>query len=266
MTSAPPPFPRPALPAGPVPARPVPFSALPPAQGLYDPAEERDACGVAFVVDVQGRRSHRLVEQALTALANLDHRGAAGAEPSSGDGAGMLLQVPDTFLRAVVDFPLPEPDPATGEGGYAVGLAFVPTDAADDATDGTVERLAAEEGLRVLGWRDLPTDPAGLGPTALSVMPRLRQLFVAATDGVTGLALERRAFCLRRRAERETRDAGTPVYFPSLSSRTLVYKGMLTTAQLGTFFRGLGADNSRAEAMGEDAAGIGAAKRLPGLV
>src|SRR5690348_5339304 len=100
----------------------VPFSAVPSAQGLYDPAQEHDACGVAFVVDVQGRRSHRIVQQALTALSNLDHRGAAGREPSSGDGAGMLLQVPDGFYRSVVDFPLPAPDPASGEARYAVGL------------------------------------------------------------------------------------------------------------------------------------------------
>ncbi|MEN3358591.1 MAG: glutamate synthase large chain, partial [Mycobacteriales bacterium] len=249
----------------------VPFSAVPPAQGLYDPGQEHDACGVAFVVDVQGRRSHSIVQQALTALSNLDHRGAAGREPSSGDGAGMLLQVPDGFLRSIVDFPLPAPDPVTGAGRYAVGLAFLPTndDTAADAV-ALVERLAAEEGLTVLGWREVPVDPADLGPTALSVMPRMRQLFVAAgpatvghvagpatvghaasaagTAGAgsngwvgeisweSGLPLERRAYCLRRRAERAARDAGLPLYFPSLSSRTLVYKGMLTTAQLGTFF------------------------------
>jgi glutamate synthase (NADPH) large chain len=217
----------------------MPFSAVPAAQGLYDPAAERDACGVAFVVDVRGRRTHAIIAQALTALANLDHRGAAGAEPSSGDGAGILMQIPDAFLRSTVDFPLPEQ--VGGESAYAVGLAFLPGDDAEAAAaTATVERLATEEGLAVLGWRDLPTAPGRLGPTALSVMPRFRQLFVAAlgaaADPVTGLALERRAYCLRKRAERESRAAGCAVYFPSLSSRTIVYKGMLTTAQLGEFF------------------------------
>ncbi len=211
----------------------VPFSATPHAQGLYDPAHERDACGVAFVVDVQGRRSHRILQQALTALGNLDHRGAAGAEPSSGDGAGILLQQPDGFLRSVAPGPLP---PA---GEYAAGLAFLPVEAgAADRAVALVERIAAEEGLRVLGWRDVPTDPAGLGPTALSVMPRFAQIFVAAPAGdrAAGIELERRGFCLRRRAERAAREAGVALYFPSLSGRTLVYKGMLTTAQLGSFF------------------------------
>ena len=224
----------------------LPFAAVPPAQGLYDPGQEHDACGVAFVVDVQGRRSHRIVAQALTALSNLDHRGAAGREPSSGDGAGMLLQIPDSFLRSTVDFPLPEPDPATGAGRYAVGLAFLPTNDSDAAQAvELVERLAGPEGLTVLGWRDVPVDPSDLGPTALSVMPRMRQLFVAGAGAepggasgvwVSGLPLERRAYRLRRQAERAARDAGLALYFPSLSSRTLVYKGMLTTAQLGTFF------------------------------
>ncbi len=208
-----------------------PFSAVPAAAGLYDPAFEHDACGVAFVVDVRGRRTHRIVQQALAALRNLDHRGAAGAEPSSGDGAGILLQLPDQLLRAVAGVPLPLP------GGYAAGLAFLPTDQDEAArARALVAEIAAEERLAVLAWRDLPTDPTGLGPTALSVMPRFGQLFVAAPDGATGMDLERRAYCLRKRAERAARDADLPLYLPSLSGRTLVYKGMLTTAQLGTFF------------------------------
>ncbi len=215
----------------------VPYSAVPTRQGLYDPAAERDACGVALVVDVQGRRSHGLVEQALTALHNLRHRGAAGAEPSSGDGAGLLMQVPDAFFRGVAGFPLPRP------GAYATGLVFAPTDPAEaERAAVLVERLAAEERLRVLGWREVPTDPTGLGPTALSVVPRFRQVFVAAADNHPAgradpvLDLERRAYCLRKRAERLTAEAGCPVYLPSLSARTVVYKGMLTTDQLSTFF------------------------------
>ncbi len=215
------------------------FSAVPPAQGLYDPAAEHDSCGVAFVVDARGRRSRRIVEQGLIALHNLDHRGAAGSEPSSGDGAGILTQIPDALLRQEVGFFLP------GSGSYAVGTAFLPADEAhtEKAID-IIERIAEEEGLAVLGWRPLPVDPdaAGVGPTATSVMPSFEQLFVASASGVGGDALERQVFCLRKRAERETADAGVGTYFPSLSSRTLVYKGMLTTAQLKPFFPDLADD------------------------
>jgi glutamate synthase (NADPH) large chain len=212
------------------------FSAVPNPQGLYDPRHEHDSCGVAFVVDVHGRRSHSLVEQGIAALRAMEHRGAAGCEPSSGDGAGILVQVPDAFLRAVVDFPLPEPSDVDG-AGYACGTAFLPDDdARRERAVRAVERIAAEEGLRVLGWRDLPVDPTGVGPSARSVMPRLAQLFLG---GARGMTLERRAFCVRRRAERETAEQGVGVYFPSLSGRTLVYKGMLTTDQLGTFYRDL---------------------------
>jgi glutamate synthase (NADPH/NADH) large chain len=212
----------------------------PPAQGLYDGRHEHDACGVAFVATLSGRASHDIVDHALTALRNLEHRGASGAEPDSGDGAGILVQVPDAFLRAVAGFPLPEP------GSYAVGLAFLPDDdaAARDAV-AVVERLARAEGLAVLGWRDVPVTPELLGATARSTMPRFRQLFVtAATGRVSGVALERLAFCLRKRAEHQAE-----VYFASLSSRTLVYKGMLTTGQLEPFFPDL-SDRRFASALG----------------
>jgi len=182
---------------------------------------------VAFVATLTGEPSHDIVAKALTALRNLDHRGAAGAEVNSGDGAGILMQVPDGFLREVVAFELPPP------GSYAVGTAFLP---GDDENVGKsrrrIEELAAEEGLAVLGWRDVPTIPDVLGATALSVMPTFSQLFVAgAGSRVAGMALERQAFCLRKRAEKET-----DVYFPSLSTRTLGYKGMLTTDQLDHFY------------------------------
>ncbi|MDR7310045.1 glutamate synthase (NADPH/NADH) large chain [Nocardioides luteus] len=171
--------------------------------------------------------SHDIVKQGIRALVNLDHRGAAGAETNSGDGAGILLQVPDAFLREVVDFDLP------AERAYAVGTAFIPGDADQvERTTKLVEEIATEEGLDVLGWREVPVNPESLGATALAVMPTFRQLFVTgAKQRVTGLALERLAFCLRKRAERET-----DVYFPSLSSRTIVYKGMLTTPQLAEVF------------------------------
>ncbi len=202
--------------------------AVPPAQGLYDGQHEHDACGVAFVATLTGVASHQIVESALTALRNLDHRGASGAEPDSGDGAGILLQVPDAFLRAVCDFELPR------AGSYAVGTAFLPGDDAEAASKvrAHIEDLAAEEGLRVLGWREVPTSPELLGESARGCMPAFAQVVVAAEHGrVMGVALERMAFCLRKRAEHDT-----GVYFPSLSSRTLAYKGMLTTAQLDTFF------------------------------
>ncbi|WP_244927624.1 glutamate synthase large subunit [Nocardioides sp. W7] len=201
--------------------------AFPPPQGLYDSRHERDACGVAFVATLTGVASHDIVAKALTALRNLEHRGAAGAEPNSGDGAGILLQVPDAFLRAVAGFDLPT------QGAYAVGTAFLPGDEEEVAkTRIRIEEIAAAEGLAVLGWREVPVNPDILGKTALGVMPTFVQLFVAgAGQRVTGMALERLAFCLRKRAERET-----DVYFPSLSSRTLAYKGMLTTDQLDNFF------------------------------
>ncbi|KQV69762.1 glutamate synthase [Nocardioides sp. Root122] len=201
--------------------------SFPPAQGLYDPRHEKDACGVAMVATLTGEASHDIVAKALTALRNLDHRGAAGAEVNSGDGAGILLQVPDAFLREVVDFDLP---PARA---YAVGTAFLPGDADTVAkTRQRIEEIADEEGLAVLGWREVPVDDSTLGATARSVMPSFAQLFVAGRGArVTGMGLERLAFCLRKRAESET-----DVYFPSLSSRTLAYKGMLTTDQLDRVF------------------------------
>ncbi|HYO85536.1 MAG TPA: glutamate synthase large subunit [Dermatophilaceae bacterium] len=205
------------------------FSALPGRQGLYDPELEHDACGVAMVATLRGTPGHDIVKQALTALHNLDHRGATGADPLVGDGSGILLQLPDAFLRAQVADELP---PA---GGYAVGIAFLPMDprARADAV-AQIDLLAQEESLRVLSWRDVPVCPDILGAVARGVMPYMSMLFVVSIGqhaGATGIALDRLAFCLRKRAEHE---AG--VYFPSLSARTLVYKGMLTTQQLGDFF------------------------------
>ncbi|GAB3659125.1 glutamate synthase large subunit [Nocardioides korecus] len=201
--------------------------AFPPPQGLYDGAHEHDACGVAFVATMTGEPSHTIVHQALTALRNLEHRGAAGAEVNSGDGAGILMQVPDRFLREVVDFDLPT------KGAYAVGTAFLPGDADQVAATRTrLEEIADEEGLSVLGWREVPTDPSSLGRTAVDCMPSFVQLFVAARGSrVVGMGLERLAYVLRKRAELET-----DVYFPSLSARTIVYKGMLTTDQLDHVF------------------------------
>jgi glutamate synthase (NADPH/NADH) large chain len=201
--------------------------ATPPAQGLYDGQHEHDACGVAFVATLTGVPSHQIVQQALTALRNLDHRGASGAEPDSGDGAGILLQVPDDFFRETCEFDLPM------AGTYVVGTAFLPTDTElAEKAKRRIGEIADEEGLVVCGWRDVPTQPESLGATARSAMPTFAQVFLGPSAGpVVGMALERLAFAIRKRAEHEL-----DCYFPTLSGRTLGYKGMLTTEQLNVFY------------------------------
>ncbi|MEV0968564.1 glutamate synthase large subunit [Microtetraspora glauca] len=204
---------------------------FPEPQGLYDPANEHDACGVAMVADVAGRRSYDIVAKALTALRNLDHRGASGSEPDTGDGAGILTQIPDAFFRAVVA-ELGWQSPLPAEGAYAAGLAFLPYDEqARGVAVGLIEEIAAEEGVTVLGWRDVPVDAALPGASARAVMPHFTQLFITSPNGETGIALDRLAFAFRKRAEHEA-----DVYFASLSSRTVVYKGMLTSLQVEPFF------------------------------
>jgi glutamate synthase (NADPH/NADH) large chain len=200
-------------------------------QGLYDPRFEHDACGVSFVVHMKGLRSHEIVVQGVGALCNLDHRGAAGAETNTGDGAGILLQIPDRFFRDVVEFQLPS------EGHYATGLAFLPSEPEKTAEAvEAIEKIVASEGLRVLGWRDVPFDDSMIGSMAREVEPVFRQPFIAG-DGLADESLERRAFIVRKRVESELRGiAPGGVYFPSLSCRTFVYKGMLTTGQLPAFF------------------------------
>ncbi|HUZ44238.1 MAG TPA: glutamate synthase large subunit [Acidimicrobiales bacterium] len=193
--------------------------------GLYQPGFEHDACGVALVVDMHGRRSHGLVERGLQALCNLEHRGATGSDVNTGDGAGILIQMPDAFLRAVAGVDLP---PA---GSYGAGMAFLPRTGAEDAVR-SVEKVVEGEGLVVLGWREVPFDDSMIGPTARSVEPLFRQMLVGAGEGPATTDLERRVFILRKRLEQEVPE----VYFPSLSTRTLVYKGMLTAPQLLPFF------------------------------
>jgi len=193
---------------------------LPP---LYDPRFEHDSCGVGFVVDIRGRRSHAIVDQALTAVCCLNHRGAAGAEPDTGDGAGILVQMPDGFYRATVGFELPS------SGAYATGIAFVPADRVDATTD-AVAKVLADEGFTLLGWRPVPVDAARPGASARELMPAFVQVFVA-KNGLEGDELERHVYLARKRIEHET-DA----YFASLSGRVVVYKGMLTPDQLGEFY------------------------------
>lgn len=219
-------------------------------RGLYDPRFEHDACGVNFVCHLRGEASHEIVSMGIGALCNMAHRGALGAEPDTGDGAGILIQVPDAFYREVLPFDLP------GPGEYATGIAFLPDDPGDSAAAVTsIEAIAAEEGLDVLGWRDLPVDDSMIGSAARAAEPVFRQLFIASPDAgsgrLAGIDLDRLAYMFRKRTEHEIRTevpspartgvgtAGTTpggVYFASLSSRTIVYKGMLTTSQLATFF------------------------------
>jgi glutamate synthase (NADPH/NADH) large chain len=209
------------------------YSAFPEPQGLYDPGHESDSCGVAMVTDIRGRRSHAIVADGLVALEHLEHRGAAGAEPNSGDGAGILIQLPIELLNEIVEFDLP-PTAPDGTNTFAAGICFLPQDThARAAARERVEAIAADEGLTVLGWRPVPVDPDGadVGATARGCMPTMEQLFVSSPRQLGGIDLDRHVYPLRKRAER---DAG--VYFPSLSSRTMVYKGMLTTMQLPQYF------------------------------
>ncbi|MEM8705100.1 MAG: glutamate synthase large subunit [Actinomycetota bacterium] len=220
---------------------------LPPAQGLYHPRNEHDACGLNFVCDMHGRPSHDIVAKAIGALCNLEHRGARGADINTGDGAGILIQVPDRFFRDVVAFELPE------AGAYATGMAFLPQEpAVAEEAARQVEAILDEEGLDLLGWRDVPIDESILGTASLMTMPIFRQVFVSARNGATGIDLDRLAFIARKRIEREisveagpdeaneamggVSEAHDGVYMPSLSARTFVYKGMLTTPQVAAFY------------------------------
>mgnify|MGYP006278986415 CR=1 FL=1 len=221
---------------------------LPPAQGLYDPAHEHDSCGVGFLVHLKGKRSHQIVRDGLLALENLNHRGATGSEVNTGDGAGILIQLPDEFLRhecAQIGIRLPE------AGEYGVGLLFAPQDeAARKQVMAEFTSIVAEEGQLFLGWRDVPTDAdrADVGPSARAVEPCMLHAFIGRGAGLADDdAFERRLFVIRKRfekaMERSTIAGSEYCYFPSLSSRTLVYKGMLTPPQLTRYFLDL--DNPR---------------------
>jgi glutamate synthase (ferredoxin) len=211
----------------------------PHAQGLYDPRHEHEACGVGFVVHIKGRKSHDIVVKALTVLKNLLHRGACGCEPNTGDGAGILLQMPDRFLRreaARLGLTLP---PA---GDYGCGLVFLPHDAEARAqVQALVARITAEEGQELLGWRQVPTDPSPLGATARACMPDIRQVFIGRGPGARDRAhFERKLYVIRKRIEHAVAASDLAekhlVYLPSLSSRTLVYKGMLSADQIETMY------------------------------
>ena len=194
--------------------------------GLYDPSYEHDACGVAMVAKLDGKPSHEAVERAIVALENLEHRGAAGADPNTGDGAGILLQLPDEFIRGVISEDLPPP------GAYGVCVCFLPRDEATRAElEQLLEQTVRDEGQRVVAWRDVPVDKDYVGITANLYAPYIKQLVVAASDELATDqdAFERKLYVIRRVAELA---AGPDLVVPSFSSRTIVYKGMLTAPQL----------------------------------
>ena len=209
---------------------------------LLDPRTERDACGVGFVVNVKGERSHDIIRKALTVLQNLTHRGACGCDPLTGDGAGILVQIPDAFLRrecASARITLPAPD------RYGVGMVFLPTEPDEQRTcTAIVEKIVAEEGQILLGWRVVPVDAEAPGPLARTVLPAVRQVFVGAgRDASDQEALERKLYVVRKRIEAAVRAAGLRhgerFYVPSLSSRTIAYKGLLLPEQIPAFYHDL---------------------------
>ena len=215
--------------------------SLPAAEGLYDPAGERDACGIGFVVNIKGRASHQIIEQGIQILVNLTHRGAAGCDPDTGDGAGLLIQIPHAFFARECDrlgFSLPPP------GRYGVGMVFLPVERHERLlAEGILERIAREEGLEVLGWRDTPVDDTAIGRIARASRPYIEQLFLAPRNGMDQDALERKLYVVRKRAEREIaagdlREKGH-FYIPSLSTRTIVYKGLLLAPQIARFYKDL---------------------------
>ena len=203
--------------------------ALPDRQGLYDPSNERDSCGVGFVADIKNRKSHKIVQDGLNILKRLHHRGAVGADPKAGDGAGILVQIPDAFFRAVVDFELPP------IGQYGVGHVFLPQGEADRVKmQEIVEQRIEEGGQTVLGWRDVPVDNSDLGVSVLPTEPVVQQLFVGCGDCGDQDEFERRLFVIRKSTDNQIRETGiqvTDYYVTSLSSRTVNYKGMLLAGQ-----------------------------------
>jgi glutamate synthase (NADPH/NADH) large chain len=214
-------------------------SGLPPRQGLYDPRQERDACGVGFVAHIKGVASHNLVRQGLQILVNLTHRGAVGADPLAGDGAGILIQIPDAFLRkscAAHGITLP------AVGDYGVGMVFLPRDAAARAAcEKTLAAKIATEGQKLIGWRDVPVDNSSLGEGVKAVEPVVRQVFIGRGKNCRDAgSFERKLFVIRKTAEHAVHDlakvAGHNFYIPSMSARTLVYKGMLLADQVGKYY------------------------------
>ncbi|ANE47002.1 glutamate synthase [Paenibacillus swuensis] len=218
------------------------LNGLPVKQGLYDPQFERDACGMGFVANIKGNKSHAIVSEALEVLKNLDHRGGQGSEKNTGDGAGIMLQIPHTFFARELG---KEGVTLPNEGAYGVGMVFLPFNEEQRTSfEQTLERIVREEGQTVIAWRTVPTDDSLLGDSAKSVQPYVRQIFIGSANGAgEGLAFERKLYVIRKRAEQAIRysgmQGGESFYFASLSCKKIVYKGMLTTEQVSSFYQEL---------------------------
>src|ERR1700726_1813698 len=216
-------------------------NGLPPQQGLYDPAHEHDACGIGFVASIRGEKSHQIIEQGIQVLINLTHRGACGCDPETGDGAGLLIQIPHKFFAReceTLGFTLP----AAGE--YAVGMTFLPVEKHPRLNcEGVLERIVREEGLTVLGWRDTPVNGDAIGRVARASQPYIQQVFVGRPAEIDEDAFERKLYVVRKRAESEIAASDLPdknfFYIPSLSSRTIIYKGLLLAPQIAEFYNEL---------------------------
>ncbi len=226
-----------------------PFTSpgLPLPQGLYEPRLERDACGIGFIANVKGLRSHEIILKGVEILINLTHRGACGCDPQTGDGAGVLIQVPHEFFAkqcSRIGFTLPAP------GEYGVGMVFLPVERHDRLhCEGILERIVREEGLTLLGWRDTPIDANAIGRIARATQPYIEQIFIGRTLGMTREELDRKLYVVRKRAESEIATSDLKekgfFYIPSLSSRTVVYKGLLLAPQIARFYKDLSDPEAR---------------------
>ncbi|HEY0757802.1 MAG TPA: glutamate synthase large subunit [Acidisarcina sp.] len=218
------------------------LAGLPPAQGLYHPSNEHDACGMGFVANIRGQKSHDIILKGIEVLINLTHRGASGCDPETGDGAGLLIQIPHSFFArecAALGFTLPE------AGAYGVGMVFLPVEKHERLQcEGIFERILSEEGLKTLGWRDLPVEGNAIGRDARASQPYIQQIFIARPEGMTEDVFERKLYVVRKRTEseiarnQEIEDKET-FYIPSLSSRTIIYKGLLLAPQIAHFYTDL---------------------------
>ena len=220
----------------------VMHNGLPVQQGLYDPLNEKDACGIGFIANINGEPSHEIITKGIQILINLTHRGACGCDPETGDGAGILIQIPDNFFRrecSKLGFTLP---PA---GEYGVGMVFLPVEHTQRLVcEGILERICQEEGLTVLGWRDTPINGEAIGRVARASQPYIEQIFVRCAPGMDRDTFERKLYMVMKRADAEV--LASPevkdksfFYIPSLSTRTIIYKGLLLAPQIAKFYKEL---------------------------
>src|ERR1700749_2905106 len=211
---------------------------LPQPQGLYHPQNEHDACGMGLVASIRGEKNHDIIRKGIEVLINLAHRGAAGCDPETGDGAGILIQVPHVFFaRECGELGIQLPGP----GAYGVAMVFLPVDKHSRLQcEGVFERIAAAEGLSVLGWRDTPVNGDAIGRVARASQPYIQQIFVGRPAEIDEDAFERKLYVVRKRAEKEINESDIEdkefFYIPSLSARTIVYKGLLLAPQIANFY------------------------------